>query len=98
MIRKAIIVAIAFSSLSALAAMAPAEAKSCKTKAVSGLGNTKLTQFSARASARLAWKAKVRARYGSKWDTWMRSENKRYVCTKAGVHDRCRAIAVPCRG
>lgn len=97
MVRKVIILAIVASSLSALTDTTPAQAKACKQKAVSGLGNTKLTQISARASARLAWKSKVRARYGSRWDTWMRASGKRYVCTKAGVYDRCRAIAVPCR-
>jgi hypothetical protein len=53
--------------------------------------------FSARASARIAWKRKARAVYGTKFDTWWRSANKSYGCWQYKKRERCRVKARPCR-
>lgn len=78
------------------AGMQPADAKSCKASYVSATGKTVLTAIGARASARWAWRSKVRARFGKQWDTWMRSTDQTYTCVKSGIYDKCTAKARPC--
>jgi hypothetical protein len=74
-----------------------AQAAVCKDNKVSALGNWSWTFTGARISARLAWKRKVRARYGKRYSTWWRSEDKDYGCWSYNGRERCRAKARPCR-
>lgn len=74
-----------------------AEAKVCKRGTVSALGSWRRTFFGARASARIAWKRRARARYGRRYDTWWRASNKSYGCWSYRGRERCRARARPCR-
>jgi hypothetical protein len=73
------------------------EAAVCKSATVSALGNWSQTFVGARLSARLAWKRKVRVRYGTRYDTWWRAADKSYGCWSDGGRERCRATARPCR-
>ncbi len=79
------------------AAPVSVEAAVCKGSKVSALGKWHSTMFSARASARIAWKRKARAAYGTKFDTWWRSANKSYGCWQYKKRERCRVKARPCR-
>jgi hypothetical protein len=75
----------------------PAAAAVCKSSTVSALGNWSQTFTGARLSARLAWKRKARAHYGTRYDTWWRAADKSYGCWSHKGRERCRAKARPCR-
>jgi hypothetical protein len=75
----------------------PADAAVCKSTTVSALGNWAQTFAGARLSARLAWKRKARAHYGTRYDTWWRAADKSYGCWSYKGRERCRAKARPCR-
>lgn len=79
------------------AAFSPAEAAVCRSSKVSALGNWSSTMVGARLSGRLAWKRKAKAKYGTKWDTWLRSADKSYGCWSYNGKERCRVKARPCR-
>lgn len=74
-----------------------ADAAVCKRAKVSATGGWSATFVGARASARMAWKRKVRQRYGTRFDTWWRSAEKSYGCWSYKGRERCRATARPCR-
>jgi hypothetical protein len=74
----------------------PADAAVCKSATVSALGKWSQTFVGARLSARLAWKRKARALYGTRYDTWWRAADKSYGCWSDGGRERCRATARPC--
>lgn len=89
----AVVAALAISSL----VSGSAEAAVCKSSEVSGLGKWSATMTGARISARYAWKRKVHDLYGSRYDTWWRSEDKSYGCWSDNGRSRCRVKARPCR-
>ena len=89
----AALIACAFISVD----VATAEAKVCKRAKVSALGSWSRTFTGARISARYAWKRRARARYGNRYDTWVRSRGRSYGCWTYRNRKRCRATARPCR-
>lgn len=83
--------------VSASFAAGPAEAAACKSGKVTALGKWSATMTGARISARYAWKRKARSLYGTRYDTWWRSEDKSYGCWSYNGRERCRVKARPCR-
>ena len=82
------ILASAALAASLLLAASPGEAKTCKSEFVTGIGHWRLTKEYSRLSAIHAWKVWAKIKFGSKWDTWSRAEDKsdtidvRYVGAK----------------
>lgn len=74
-----------------------AQAKVCKSYTVKASGAKKLTNLSARVSARWAWHKKVQHKLGLIWSTYALAKNKGYNCHRVGVKWRCEAYGRPCR-
>jgi hypothetical protein len=86
----------------ALCAAAPltatmAEAKVCKSYSVGKSGAKKLTNLSARLSARWAWHLQVKGNQGFVWSTYALANAKGYDCHRVGIKWRCEAYGRPCR-
>lgn len=86
----------------ALCAVAPltaslAEAKVCKSYSINKSGGKKLTNISARLSARWAWHKHVKGNQGFVYSTYALARSKGYDCRRTGIKWRCTAYGRPCR-
>lgn len=78
-------------------AAATAEAKVCKNYSVSKAGAKKLTNLSARLSARWAWHQHVQGNQGFVWSSYALASSKGFDCHRSGIKWRCEAYGKPCR-
>ncbi len=74
-----------------------AQAKVCKSYSVKKSGGKKLTNISARLSARWAWHKNVKSNQGFVWSTYALAKSKGYDCHRVGIKWRCTAYGDPCR-
>lgn len=88
---------VAFAAASIILFALPAQAKTCKSTSITGVGHYKLTWSVARASAIRSWRTWARARHGYRWNTWSRAKNRSLSCSRSGRRKRCVATGTPCR-
>lgn len=74
-----------------------AEAKSCKTAAVSASNTQVSVMETARTQAVQAWTVKVYQQFGADWQDWTIADSPAQSCTASGVGFICSASAKPCK-
>lgn len=83
--------------MAVLAFAVSAEARDCKTDAVTASGSPAATQLIAYPSSLMAWRNAVRDKHGAEWNSWRYAQDRDVDCQRQDGKWLCTRIARPCQ-
>lgn len=94
---KRLVSAVCVAVLAAVSMAAQANARDCKTEAITASGEPASTQIVAYPSSLFAWRKSVREAHGAEWNSWRYAQDRDVDCQREDGKWRCTRTARPCQ-
>lgn len=94
---RRVISRLCLSVLAVFSVVATANARDCKTDAVTAVGEPASTQIVAYPSSLFAWRRAVREQHGAEWNSWRYAQDRDIDCQREDGKWQCTRTARPCQ-